>query len=149
MDTGKSEAKSGRTFSAALGSTALGLLLFSTAASAAPAVENAVSIKAANTLPVVRSSQTIVVKLVDLRRLAAGLEASRTVVVDGSGHLIDSQLTRSDGTAEPDELVFQSDFRPNETRTFVVKNGQRRPPTRSQFKVYGRFVRERNDDFAW
>jgi unsaturated rhamnogalacturonyl hydrolase len=67
--------------------------------------------------------------------------------------LIDSQLTRSekaaDGTAEPDELVWQSDFRPNETKTFVVKNGQRRPPTRSQFKVYGRFVRERNDDFAW
>ena len=45
--------------------------------------------------------------------------------------------------------MFQSDFRPNETKTFVVKNGQRRPPTRSQFKVYGRFVRERNDDFAW
>jgi hypothetical protein len=128
---------------------AFGLLLFSSAAFAEPAVENAVSIKAANTLPVVRSSETIAVKVADLRRLAAGLEASRTVVVDGSGHLIDSQLTRSDGSAEPDELVFQTDFRPNETKTFVVKNGQRRPPTRSQFKVYGRFVRERNDDFAW
>ena len=76
---------------------AFGLLLFSSAAFAEPAVENAVSIKAANTLPVVRSSETIAVKLADLRRLAAGLEASRTVVVDGSGHLIDSQLTRSDG----------------------------------------------------
>src|SRR5262249_46625160 len=77
-------------------STALGVLLFSSAAFAAPAVENAVSIKAANTLPVVRSAETIAVKLADLRRLAAGLEASRTVVVDGAGHMIDSQLTRAE-----------------------------------------------------
>ena len=127
----------------------LALMFFSSAAFSAPAVENAVSIKVSNALPVVRSSETIVVKLADLRRLAAGLEANRTVVVDGGGHLIDSQLTRSEGNDQPDELVFQSDFRPSETKTFVVKNGQRRPPTRSQFKVYGRFVRERNDDFAW
>jgi unsaturated rhamnogalacturonyl hydrolase len=131
--------------------TALALIVMSSSAAfAAPGVENAVSIKASNNLPVVRSSETIVVKLADLRRLAAGLEANRTVVVDGGGHLIESQLTRSsDGNDQADELIFQSDFRPNETKTFVVKNGQRRPPTRSQFKVYGRFVRERNDDFAW
>jgi len=162
MKRGKYGSKYEKTFAAAFG-----LMVFSSGAffsgggffssrafflagaSAAPAVENAVSIRAANTLPVVRSSETIVVKFADLRRLAPGLETNRTVVVDGGGHLIDSQLTRPAGTTEPDELVFQSDFRSNETKTFVVKNGQRRPPTRSQFKVYGRFVRERNDDFAW
>jgi unsaturated rhamnogalacturonyl hydrolase len=128
---------------------AFGMIVLSGTARAAPAVESAVSVKVANPLPAARSAETIVLKIADLRRLAAGLEAGRTVVVDSGGHLVDSQLTRSQGTELADELVFQTDLRASETKTFVVKNGQRRPSTKSQFKVYGRFVRERNDDFAW
>ena len=133
--------------------TAIACSAVSSAAAAASALENGVAIKVVNPLPVTRASETIVVRLADLRRLAPGLEQGKIVVVDGSGRAVESQLSPSGSSSSrddlPDELVFQTDLRAGETRTFVARNGQRRPPTRSQFKVYGRFVRERNDDFAW
>ena len=45
-----------------------------------------------------------------------------------------------------DEFVFQSDFAPNETRTFTLSAGT---PMPYEPKVYGRWVPERHDDFAW
>ena len=60
-----------------------------------------------------------------------------------------SQLVDSDGDEEPDELVFQTDLKPNETKTFKLRAGPRTPAARADFKVFGRFVRERFDDFAW
>ncbi|HEV2837286.1 MAG TPA: DUF4861 family protein, partial [Pyrinomonadaceae bacterium] len=50
---------------------------------------------------------------------------------------------------KPDLLIFQSDFAPGETKTFVVFAGKKREYTREDFRAYGRFVRERFDDFAW
>src|SRR5262249_10233805 len=38
---------------------------------------------------------------------------------------------------------------PNETKTFTVGIGRKHEYTRDDFKAYGRFVRERFDDFAW
>ena len=128
---------------------ATGALLFSASALAAPAVENAVAVKVTNPIQSPRSSETVVVRLADLRKVAAGLDPGRTVVVDASGRVIDSQLSDTDGDEAPDELVFQVDLRAGESKTLVARAGQRRPPTKSQFKVYGRFVRERSDDFAW
>jgi hypothetical protein len=52
-----------------------------------------------------------------------------------------------DGTF--DELVFQADLRAKDTRAFTLSVGERRVFTRDQFRAYGRFVRERRDDFAW
>jgi unsaturated rhamnogalacturonyl hydrolase len=129
--------------------TVTGLFLFSATALAAPAVENAISVKVVNPIQAPRSAETIVIKLSDLRKLGARLEPAKTVVVDGAGRVIDSQLSDTDGDETPDELIFQTDLRAGESKTFVARTGQRRPPTRSQFKVYGRFVRERSDDFAW
>ena len=39
--------------------------------------------------------------------------------------------------------------RVNATRTFTLSVGDRHIPARDEFKAYGRFVRERRDDFAW
>src|SRR5262249_20403963 len=47
------------------------------------------------------------------------------------------------------EIVFQTALGANETKTFKLGVGQRHPASPSEFKVYGRFVRERHDDFAW
>lgn len=52
-----------------------------------------------------------------------------------------------DGTF--DELIFQADIKPREARRFTLTIGERRIPKKEEFRAYGRFVRERRDDFAW
>src|SRR5207247_1448374 len=46
-------------------------------------------------------------------------------------------------------VIFQADFAANQTKTFVVTVGKKHEYTKEDFKAYGRFVRERFDDFAW
>jgi unsaturated rhamnogalacturonyl hydrolase len=67
--------------------------------------------------------------------------------VTQDGKPIMSQVVRLGGGNEPDELVFQADFAPGQTREFEVKAGMAQAPAAS--KVYGRYVPERLDDFAW
>src|SRR5215210_2851168 len=55
--------------------------------------------------------------------------------------------TNDDGTF--DQLVFQADLAPRETRRFTLTQGDRRIATRDEYRAYGRFNRERRDDFAW
>jgi hypothetical protein len=48
-----------------------------------------------------------------------------------------------------EEFLFQADLGPGETKTFELSVGERQAYKREDFKAYGRFVRERRDDFAW
>ena len=57
--------------------------------------------------------------------------------------------TDYDDYHKPDILIFQADFAPDETKTFTITAGKKRAYTREDFRAYGRFVRERFDDFAW
>jgi len=52
-----------------------------------------------------------------------------------------------DGTF--DQVIFQADLAANAMRTFTLSVGERHVYTKDQFKAFGRFVRERRDDFAW
>ncbi len=52
-----------------------------------------------------------------------------------------------DGTM--DLLIFQADFEPGQARKFRITLGEPHHAGRDQFKAYGRFNRERFDDFAW
>jgi unsaturated rhamnogalacturonyl hydrolase len=108
-----------------------------------------VSVKVTNPLRAPRAAETIAVRLPDVRRLAPLLEPAATVVADGAGRPVPSQLVDMDGDDVPDEIVFQTDLGPGEARTFTLRAGSRAPAARDDFKVYGRFVRERHDDFAW
>ena len=49
----------------------------------------------------------------------------------------------------PDIVIFQTDFAPGETKTFTVTSGKKQQFKPEDYKAYGRFVRERFDDFAW
>jgi unsaturated rhamnogalacturonyl hydrolase len=109
----------------------------------------AVTVKVANPLAHARKSETVVLHLHDLRRLVPGLDPAKTVVVDAEGAEIPSQLVDMDSDEVADDLVFQDDFAPRASKTFVVRAGTRRRPAREDYRVYGRFVRERHDDFAW
>jgi unsaturated rhamnogalacturonyl hydrolase len=111
--------------------------------------EVAVTVKVANPLAHARKSETVVLHLHDLRRLVPSLDPAETVVVDAGGAEIPSQLVDMDGDEVADDLVFQDDFAPRASKTFAVRAGTRRQPTRDDYRVYGRFVRERHDDFAW
>jgi len=115
-------------------------------AAAAPA---GVTVTIHNPLPTPRTAATIAVNLAEVRRLALALEPAKTLVVDDKGKPVLSQLVDVDGDDAADELVFQADLGARQTRRFELVVGQRPAPRREDFKVYGRFVRERHDDFAW
>ena len=55
----------------------------------------------------------------------------------------------ANGDGTPDRVIFQADFAAGQTRTFTAASGDAWVYTRDQFKAYGRFVRERYDDFCW
>jgi hypothetical protein len=107
------------------------------------------SVEVVNPLGSERKRETVAVDRKELAQLAPGADFKALVVTDPKGALLLSQLVDSDGDEEPDQLVFQTDLKPNETKIFKLRAGPRTPAARADFKVYGRFVRERADDFAW
>jgi hypothetical protein len=60
-----------------------------------------------------------------------------------------AQAVDDDGDGTFDRIVFQTSFDPRATKTFVLTLGGKRALKKQDFRVYGRFVRERFDDFAW
>src|SRR3989442_14760622 len=108
------------------------------------------TVKAVNKLAITRTSQTIELAAKDLAPLSEK-DLNKIQVRDSSGKELLSQAvdTDYDELHKPDIVIFQADFKPNETRTFVVSAGKKHEYTKDDFKAYGRFVRERFDDFAW
>jgi len=108
------------------------------------------TVKATNKMPAARVNQTIEIAGSDLARLGEK-DLSKIHVSDSSGKEVLCQAvdTDYDELHKPDMVIFQADFAPNQTKTFVVKAGKKQEYTRENFKAYGRFVRERFDDFAW
>ncbi|HEX7895033.1 MAG TPA: DUF4861 family protein [Terriglobales bacterium] len=103
-----------------------------------------------NPINVARPSETISLHAADLKQTLSVDDIRRVHVRDEkSGKDLLTQAVDDDGDGKYDELLFQTDLAPNETRKFDITIGQRRIPTPQDFKAYGRFVREREDDFAW
>ena len=112
--------------------------------------QSQLTVKATNKMPAARFNQTIEIGGSDLARLGEK-DLSKIHVSDSSGKEVLCQAvdTDYDELHKPDMVIFQADFAPNQTKTFVVKAGKKQEYTRENFKAYGRFVRERFDDFAW
>jgi hypothetical protein len=117
---------------------------------AAPAAAPGAVVTVKNALDIARPSETIVLTASAIRQ-AMPVEDLRTVHVTdaalGNELLAQPIDTNDDGVF--DEVVFQADIGPRATRTFTLSVGARQVFTKDQFKTYGRFVRERRDDFAW
>jgi hypothetical protein len=67
-------------------------------------------------------------------------------------HVFDGQRELTAQTLDIDgreSLVFQSDVPAKGSKTFALRAGTARKYRKEDFRVYGRFVRERFDDFAW
>jgi unsaturated rhamnogalacturonyl hydrolase len=123
--------------------------LATTAAFAGSARADGVALTVTNPSDARRGAETVAVSLAEVRRLGPALEPRKLVVRDGAKAEVLSQLADVDGDETADELVFQTDLAARESKRFSIEAGERRTPARDEFRVYGRFVRERHDDFAW
>jgi len=117
---------------------------------ALPATAAQLAVTAVNKLLFARASQTLELSAAQLAPL--GAKTLNVIhVKDSAGRELVCQAVDTDGDAlqRPDLVIFQSDFAGGETKTFTVSAGKKQDFTPQQFRAYGRFVRERFDDFAW
>jgi hypothetical protein len=118
-------------------------------APAVPASAQA-SVTVRNPINLTRANETVSLQAPLLRRLLSVDDIRRVHVRDPRpGKDLLTQAVDTDGNGTYDELIFQADLAPHETRRFDLSVGERRIPAAQEFKAYGRFVRERLDDFAW
>jgi hypothetical protein len=107
-------------------------------------------VRVTNPLDAARPTESVEVTAAALAGLVAPADLVRLAVSDGrTGREVLSQAVDEDGDGTFDRLVFQAEFAPGETREFTLVRGQARKPRLEDYRVYGRFVRERHDDFAW
>ena len=120
-----------------------------TALLASPALAD-VTVKATNKLSFDRPSQTIEVSGKDLTALnAKNLDLVHVKDESGQELLAQAVDTDFDEYHRSDIVIFQSDFKPNETKTFTLSAGKKQTYKADDFKAFGRFNRERFDDYQW
>ena len=107
-------------------------------------------VRAVNRLPLARSSQTLEIQAADLAPLKAK-SLNLVHVRDAAGQELTCQAidTDCDALRAFDAVIFQADFSASETKTFTVTVSEKQIYAKEQYKAFGRFVRERFDDFAW
>ena len=108
------------------------------------------TVTAVNKLPLARASQTLELSAKQLEALGAK-ELNTVHVKDAAGNELVVQAVDNDFDAyrKADGVIFQADFAANESKTFTVTVGAKQVFKREQFKAFGRFNRERFDDFVW
>jgi Domain of unknown function (DUF4861) len=126
----------------------LTLALFAAMSASCLAAGSPMTVKAVNKLSLSRPSQTIELTAKDMAPLGEK-DLNRIHVKDAAGKDLLCQAVDTDGDYTPDQVIFQADFAPGESKTFTVYVGDKWVYTKDQFKAFGRFVRERFDDFAW
>jgi hypothetical protein len=102
-----------------------------------------------NPLGMARAGETITLPAAEVLKVLPTDDIRKVHVRDATGRdlLVQAVDVNDDGKFE--ELIFQTDLGPKETKRFDLVAGDRTVYRREDFKVYGRFVRERRDDFAW
>lgn len=108
------------------------------------------TVQAVNKLQIARTNQTIELSATQLAPLGIGnLELIHIRDSAGKELLCQAVDTNFDASHTLDEVIFQSDFAPGETKSFTITVGKKQKYKKDDYKAYGRFVRERFDDFAW
>jgi len=118
----------------------------------APALSHGadLTVTAVNKLNPARASQTLELTAKQLEPMGAK-ELNTVHVKDSAGKelIVQAVDTDFDAYRKADIVIFQADFAPNETKTFTVTTGGKQVFKREQYKAFGRFNRERFDDFVW
>src|ERR1044072_1008113 len=128
----------------------LALLILAFAGGSSSYQQTQLTVTAVNKLNMARPSETVELTAQALAALGEK-DLMKLHVRDSSGREVLSQAvdTDYDDYHKPDTLIFQTDFQQNETKNFTIVAGPKREYSREDFRAYGRFVRERFDDFAW
>jgi len=108
---------------------------------AAVVVRNDAAFARRETIEVSLKSLPGVGKPADLRRVRVRDEAT--------GQELLAQAMDTDGDYDEDTLVFQADLARGATARFNLALGETQTYRPEDFRVYGRFNRERFDDFVW
>jgi len=109
-----------------------------------------ITIKATNKLQIARPRETIEVPAKELESLQSSGGADEKPAGLGSAIVKDESGREVLSQALPNLLIFQSDFAAGETKSFTLSAGKgHKHLTEADYKAYGRYVRERFDDFAW
>lgn len=98
-----------------------------------------------NNLLVNRDNQTVEVEWNSIKNKIEGLTKDNVIVVDTEGKQVVSQVLYSKDKS-PDILIFQCNIPAKSSVEYTIETGIRE---NYESKVYGRFVPERKDDFAW
>ncbi len=108
------------------------------------------TVTAVNPLNLTRPSQTLELSAKDLAPLGEA-DLSKIHVKDSAGKELLCQAIDNDGDPfrKFDAVIFQADFAAGESKSFTVTAGAKQVFKKEQFKAYGRFNRERFDDFVW
>jgi hypothetical protein len=129
--------------------TVLSVALLAALPALCPAASQ-LTVKATNNLPAARRSQTLELTARELASLGE-TDLKKIHVRDAAGKEVLCQAVDADydDYRKPDAVIFQADFAPRESKTFTVVAGAPHEFSKEDFKAFGRFVRERFDDFAW
>jgi hypothetical protein len=102
-----------------------------------------------NSLDIDRPASTVSIPLDTVRELAAKYGADHLVVKDHDQPLVTQLIDRA-GDGIPDELLFQTDIKAGEERSFTIEAVEEAPAKSAPANTtYSRLVPERIDDYAW
>lgn len=102
-------------------------------------------VTAENTLPVSRIDEIMSVRWSDVASRLRDARADHVRVRDATGIEVISQVSDNDGDGKPDELLFQADMWPRQSRNFTIETGA---PAKAASRVFIRHDAPR-DDVAW
>jgi hypothetical protein len=126
------------------------LLVLFPALAAALAASPGAAVTVRNPIEIARQNETIVLDAAELRTLLAVDDVRKVHVrAEGSGEDLLVQAVDGNDDGVWDQLLFQADLAPKQTRVFLLAVGERQLALAADYKTYSRFVRERRDDFAW
>ena len=111
--------------------------------------QNRVVITVSNPSAIPRPNETVELSAAEILRAVPAPSTRHIHITDETGRDLITQSIDMTGDGVPDLLIFQADLGSAESRTFTLKAGKPQYPDKDQFRAYGRFVRERFDDFAW
>ncbi|MCP4726728.1 MAG: DUF4861 domain-containing protein [bacterium] len=110
-----------------------------------------VKISVVNPTTTFRLGAVVSLEWKELTKNVPSLNQENIAVFDNkTGRFLLNQTIDYDEDDNPDEFIFQSDFTPNEARTFyiVTKQEDSQKPEINH-KAFSMFVPQRKDDFAW
>lgn len=102
--------------------------------------EKSVKITVENPSSFDRIAELVEIPIDSVKSKVAVTDSLVYVVKDAAGNIIPSQITYDR------KIIFQPELKAGESKIFIIETGE---PQEFEAKTYGRFIKERKDDFAW